>query len=145
MIFIISLFVFLIDRITKVLALKLPCFSISPFITFLPTKNKGIAFGLFSEYSGVVCLLTIIICIILIIYAMFLKKGSLFFKIGMGMFIGGAISNLLDRIIHGFVIDFISIGIGGLVWPTFNLADCGIVIGAIFCVLAGKMKCSTGP
>lgn len=145
MIFLIALLVFVIDRITKVLVLNIASpLVVSPFLTFSLTQNKGIAFGLFSGYSGLIFWLTLILCIALIAYSIFLKKGLIFTKIGIGMFIGGAISNLLDRIIHSSVIDFISIGIGNLRWPTFNIADCGIVIGAILIVLAGKVKGSAG-
>lgn len=144
LIFLSALLIFLIDRITKVLALKSPPF-VSPFVTFSITKNQGIAFGLFSDHSGIILFITLIICILLIIYAMFLKGASFLFKIGIGMFIGGAISNLVDRILYGSVIDFISIGIGDLRWPTFNISDCGIVIGAILMILTGKMKGSTNP
>lgn len=136
LIFTSALLVFLIDRTTKAQALKCPFFSLSSFLTFSTTKNPGIAFGLFRERGEIIFCLTLIICISLIIYAISLKKGSMFFKIGIGMIIGGAISNLLDRLIHGSVIDFISIGLGALRWPTFNLADCGIVIGGLLVFLS---------
>ncbi|MEW6103646.1 MAG: signal peptidase II [bacterium] len=133
--FIIAILLFTIDRITKALALRISeKITISPFLTLSKTGNYGISFGLFSGYSGIIFWLTLIICIILVAYSIFLKEKPLLFKIGIGLFIGGAISNLFDRIIYSFVVDFISIGIGNARWPTFNIADLGIVIGAFFIV-----------
>ncbi|MEW6679672.1 MAG: signal peptidase II [bacterium] len=135
-IFVSSILLFIIDRITKAFALKMSSkIVISPFLTISLTRNYGISFGLFSGYSGIIFWVTLIACILLVFYSIFLKQGSPLFKIGIGLFIGGAISNLFDRAIYSFVIDFISIGIGNLRWPTFNLADCGIVTGAMLIIL----------
>jgi len=132
---IIAILLFIIDRITKILILGCSCeITISPLLKLCLARNYGISFGLFSGYSGIIFWVTLIICILLVCYSIFLKEKSPFFRIGIGLFIGGAISNIFDRVLYGFVIDFISIGIGNLRWPTFNLADVGIVIGAILII-----------
>ncbi|MEW6482462.1 MAG: signal peptidase II [bacterium] len=133
--FIIAILLFILDRITKILALRISQkITISSFLALSPTGNYGLSFGLFSGYPSLIFWLTLIICIILVAYSVFLKEKPLLFKIGIGLFIGGAISNLFDRIIYSFVVDFISIGIGNIRWPTFNIADLGIVIGAILII-----------
>ncbi len=140
-IFISAIFLFIIDRITKIWALGIfEKITISPFLSFSSIRNYGISFGLFSASPELIFWLTFIICIILVIYSIFLKEKSFPFKIGIGILIGGAISNLLDRIIYGAVIDFISIGIKNLRWPTFNLADVGIVIGSLLIVFMPKQN-----
>ncbi|HAW50408.1 TPA: signal peptidase II [bacterium] len=140
-IFISSLLVFVIDRITKILVINFVSYPIKvlgDFFILSPTKNYGVSFGLFSGYPGLVFWITLAICVFLVVYAVLLKEKSRLFKIGIGLFIGGALGNLVDRPFGG-VIDFISIGIGNLRWPTFNISDIAIVVGAILIIL-GKSK-----
>lgn len=70
------------------------------------------------------------------IYYFFIKGKPLttLKKYSFGILIGGIIGNLIDRIIHGYVIDFISVYIGSYAFPIFNLADIGIVVGALISI-----------
>lgn len=55
--------------------------------------------------------------------------------LALGAIMGGAAGNAIDRIMHGWVIDFIDIGAGGFRWPTFNVADIGITVGGVLLVI----------
>lgn len=88
-------------------------------------ENSGIAFGLFTSATSVVIVLTAIAVLWMLIY--FARSGARHPVIpaGLGLLIGGSLSNLVDRVRLGHVTDFIDFGW----WPAFNLADSFIVIG----------------
>jgi signal peptidase II len=131
LIFIVSIALFIVDRLTKMLALQIKEIKVlGDFIIFSLTRNEGLCFGLFSGHSSLIFWLTLFIIILIIGYCLIKKEKSRIFQIGVGLFIGGALGNLFDRAGEG-VIDFISIGIGGLRWPTFNIADIGICVGVV--------------
>ena len=88
-------------------------------------QNSGIAFGLFSQATGVVIVLTLIAIGWMIVY--FSRSGARhpLLPVAVGLLIGGSVSNLADRIRLGHVTDFLDLRY----WPAFNLADSFIVIG----------------
>ncbi len=88
-------------------------------------ENSGIAFGLFTSATSVVIALTAIAVLWMLVY--FARSGARHPVIpaGLGLLIGGSVSNLVDRVRLGHVTDFIDFGW----WPAFNLADSFIVIG----------------
>jgi signal peptidase II len=88
-------------------------------------ENSGIAFGLFTSATSLVIALTAIAVLWMLIY--FARSGARHPVIpaGLGLLIGGSVSNLADRVRLGYVTDFIDFGW----WPAFNLADSFIVIG----------------
>ena len=88
-------------------------------------QNSGIAFGLFSQATGVVIVLTLVAVAWMIVY--FLRSGARhpLLPVAVGLLIGGSISNLADRVRLGHVTDFLDLRY----WPAFNLADSFIVIG----------------
>jgi len=89
-------------------------------------KNTGAAFGILEGNNLLLLFLTLIILGILIY--LYLKNPKL--RTGLSFIIAGATSNLIDRIFHGFIIDYINLGI----YPTFNLADVFNIVGAIILV-----------
>jgi signal peptidase II len=88
-------------------------------------ENSGIAFGLFTSATSLVIALTAIAVVWMLIY--FARSGARHPVIpaGLGLLIGGSVSNLVDRVRLGYVTDFIDFGW----WPAFNLADSFIVVG----------------
>jgi signal peptidase II len=88
-------------------------------------QNSGIAFGLFSQSTGIVIVLTAIAVAWML--AFFARSGQRHpvLPIALGFVLGGSIANLLDRIRLGHVTDFLDLGW----WPAFNLADTFIVVG----------------
>jgi signal peptidase II len=63
------------------------------------------------------------------------RAGRTVAQCGIALVLGGAAGNVLDRILHGSVTDFIEVGIGPYRWPAFNLADSAITIGAVLVIL----------
>lgn len=95
--------------------------------------NPGGAFGLFPHHPP---FFFIIISFLIIIFLIFLfwKKllgEGLGGRLSLGLVLGGALGNLMDRLRFGYVIDFLDIGLRGYRWPVFNFADIGITVGII--------------
>ena len=90
--------------------------------------NTGGAFGLFPDQTIFFTLVAVLVIGAILFYARRLPEQSLLVQVALGMQLGGAIGNLLDRIRLGYVVDFIDFRF----WPVFNLADSAIVVGVIF-------------
>lgn len=93
-------------------------------------KNAGAAFGLF-QGGRVFFIAASIAAIMFILYVgLRLPKDDRFRRVLLGVILGGAFGNLIDRVYAGEVIDFIDIGVGVHRWPVFNVADMGVSVGA---------------
>ena len=126
--------VFGIDRITKIffsglMAVNESVVVIKHVLHFSLVHNTGIAFGLFKD-SGLIFILIPLILTGLLVYNIYYFRHtenlSRMYIIAFSLILGGAIGNLYDRIVFGYVIDFIDFRI----WPVFNIADSAITIGA---------------
>lgn len=134
---------FLIDRVSKYAILKasnyLPL-SFSPVLTFDITFNRGISWGIFHTTSTtqflIVSSLIAIVAGLLVMYALTQYRNGQAIH-GELLVMTGAVSNLVDRIIYGGVLDFIIISYKGFAWPTFNVADACIVAGIL--IMAYRM------
>ena len=141
-IFIFITFIFLIDRISKILIIKKSqqimgneIFS-SRYINFELIWNKGIAFGLFSFDGGMLYqMISLLIFFIVIILIYFILKSNGFEKFGFILILGGALGNLFDRIFYKAVPDFIDLHINNFHWFIFNIADIFITIGVLCLIL----------
>jgi len=89
------------------------------------TTNTGGAFGLFANQTFLLTMAAVIGITVLVLYLRYLPLRSTLLKVGLGLDLGGAIGNLIDRLRLGEVTDFIKLG----AWPVFNLADSAIVVG----------------
>ena len=126
--------VFIVDRVTKDLALAFEgtTTALLPGISFVYVKNRGITWGMFYAHSSWAFLaMTAIIALVIGILGVYADRRwrqnqSI---IGEILVLTGAISNLIDRIVHGGIIDFIECSYRGWYFPTFNIADVAIVIG----------------
>lgn len=94
------------------------------------TTNTGGAFGLFANQTFLLALAAVVAITVLVLYLRYLPRGSTLLHVGLGLDLGGAIGNLIDRVRLGEVTDFIDIG----AWPVFNLADSAIVVGTFLIV-----------
>lgn len=127
--------IFLLDRISKYLVLKAEyqLVEVLPFFNLVKVWNQGIAFGLFRNSPNLFDLLLLLLTpLILGILFYIARKSAQREKIFLGMVFGGGLSNWIDRISFGAVLDFLDLHLGGLHWPAFNIADLGITIGLIF-------------
>lgn len=113
---------------------------VMPLINFSYSHNSGAAFSFLSDQGGwqvwVFSLIAIVINLVLLVMMYRSDYRIRLSNAAYAMIIGGALGNLFDRMAHGVVIDFIDFYIGNWHWPTFNLADSAICIGAVLIVLA---------
>lgn len=114
--------------------------AVGPFLDIKYTLNRGISFSLLSAMGN----RSWWMLLIPIVLVLSILSGYALYRLHQGKtawaemwIIGGGSANLIDRIIHGGVIDFIDIHVGSWYWPTFNIADICIVLGAI--LIAGRM------
>ena len=112
--------------------------SLLPFLDFNLIWNRGVSYGLFAANSSlgqwVLVGVTSAICLL---FVFFLRtEQDKFIRIGFVLVIGGAVGNIIDRVLHGAVIDFVSLHAFGYYWYIFNIADIWITIGAIFILFA---------
>ena len=133
---IVTILVVLVDRITKIffsdllsLGESLPLIRNVLHMTLV--HNTGIAFGLFKD-QGIVFIVIPLIAVGLLIFNIYYYRQTnenltRSYIIAFSLILGGAIGNLIDRIVYGYVIDFIDVRI----WPVFNVADSAITIGAV--------------
>ena len=122
-----SIYVFLIDQVLKWKLHDTSHQIIPGFMEIIGEKNYGIAFSL-----PIPVLMSIIVTFILIFGMIYFVKKSFDLRnkwsvVLVGLVLGGAAGNLFDRILHGYVIDYLSIW----KWPVFNFADLCIVVGAV--------------
>jgi signal peptidase II len=134
---ILSTTVIIADQLTKSLAelylTPLHSISIFPFLDLTLRYNTGAAFSLLHNAGGwqryLFITITCIALIILYRWLLSLSTTEKLLSVGLSLIIGGAIGNLIDRIITGEVIDFISVHYMMWYWPAFNIADTAISIG----------------
>ena len=105
---------------------------INNFLNFRPVWNDGISFGMLQGYGNISRVTFIIIALIISLWIIiYSKKLNTIGFIGYNMIAGGAIGNVIDRVIHGKVIDFIDFHYKEYHWPTFNIADSFIFVGVL--------------
>jgi signal peptidase II len=102
-----------------------------PGVSFVNTRNQGVAFGVLPGSQGLVTLLIGAAVIALLVYfARHIDRPLIWLPTG--MLLGGAIGNILDRVRHGSVTDFVKLPLS---WPPFNLADASITLGILILFL----------
>jgi len=134
----ITLVVIALDQITKQWILsELPLFGrieVLPFFDIIHVRNYGAAFSFLSEQSGwqrwFFTALALIISTILLVLMRRQSASMWRLNLAYALVIGGALGNVLDRLQHGFVVDFLDFYVRDYHWPAFNVADMAIVIGA---------------
>lgn len=105
------------------------------YLNITLVKNAGAAFGMF-QGARVFFVVASFIAVALIIYlGLRLPREQKNRRLLLGLILGGAVGNLIDRVASGQVIDFLQIGVAGHYWPVFNVADMGVTIGAALLIL----------
>lgn len=105
---------------------------ITSYFNIVLVWNEGISFGLFSNFSDTALLLSglsLVVSVILLIWLW--RSDDKGLQLILGMIIGGALGNVIDRIRFGAVADFLDFHAAGLHWPAFNLADSAITVGVM--------------
>ena len=145
-----SLVVIVLDRITKIAitsAFKLhESLEVTPFFNLVRVHNRGAAFSLLAEAGGWQRELFIAIALAASVWlAWHLRRHGTetLFCLALALILGGAIGNVVDRVLYGAVIDFLDFHAFGEHWPAFNVADSAISCGAVLLIwdaFRGKTK-----
>ncbi|WP_075182314.1 signal peptidase II [Pantoea sp. 1.19] len=114
---------------------------LAPFFNLFYARNYGAAFSFLADKGGwqrwffaAIAIAIVVVLLVMMYRAAATQKWS---NIAWALIIGGALGNLFDRFWHGFVVDFIDFYVGNWHYPTFNIADTAICIGAAMIVLEG--------
>lgn len=108
------------------------------FFNLVPVWNSGVSFGLFGDSSASRWILVGLALVIVVVLLVWLTRaGTGIVAFALVLVVGGALSNVLDRVVYGAVIDFVDIHAFGFHWPAFNIADMSIVIGTALLLYDG--------
>ena len=137
-----------LDQLTKALVLSffgepgcaIRRVVVSWFLDLVLTCNKGVSFGLFNRAGVNSLIFSLADAAIVVVLTFWLSRvRTNFLAVAIGLIIGGAIGNVVDRVRFGAVIDFLYFHIGSWYWPAFNLADSAICLGVMAMLLDGLL------
>ena len=143
-----------LDQITKLMVLgffgESGCAihrrAVTPFLDLVLTCNRGVSFGMFNSPGINSLIFTVAAAIIVVVLTLWLARVRTgFLAIALGLIIGGAIGNVIDRLRFGAVIDFLYFHAGSWYWPAFNLADSAICLGVAAMLLDGLLSRRDAP
>lgn len=137
-----SVLVILLDQLTKgLIEAKLPLLGrqtvIPGLLDLIHVRNRGVAFGLFASQGsmpwGTVLLSVLGVGALAVVGAYFWRtpRSDRLLLVALGLIVGGAVGNLIDRVGSGAVTDFVDFYVGTYHWHTFNLADSAITVGIV--------------
>lgn len=139
---VIALNVLFIDQLTKFMMLNYvltesPVVKLTSFFNLVYAWNTGVSFSMFSNSgtAGTIALCLVALLIVAALLWWLHKEPVRIVRIGLGMIIGGALGNIVDRVRLGAVFDFLDFHIGTHHWPAFNAADSFICSGAAIIIL----------
>ena len=137
----VAVLVFAIDRVTKAwVSDNIPLGTARPvvgdYVRIVHAQNTGAAFGLLPERTTLLSVLSVVAVLAIVYYYRQIASNSSLVSAILGMQLGGAFGNLLDRVRQGYVVDFVDVGIGDVRFWAFNVADSSIVVGIILVTLA---------
>jgi signal peptidase II len=138
-----SLFVILLDQGSKQIVNGLmtegETLVLLPFFNLTLAYNPGAAFSFLSDQGGwqrwFFIVLAFVVSAVLLVWLSRLKHEERWTAVALGLIIGGAVGNLIDRIWLGHVIDFIQLHYADFYWPAFNVADSAIFVGVAIMLL----------
>lgn len=138
------------DQLTKALALAwiapVQPIAVLPFLNLVLVWNRGVSFGLLGAHglpASAFIALSLAIAAGLLVWLW--RERHRATALALGAIIGGAVGNVIDRLLHGAVVDFIDLHAAGYHWPAFNIADSAIVLGALALVLDGLLGRERAP
>lgn len=141
-----ALVVLLLDQLSKwwivAIVMQPPrVIEITPFFNLVLGWNRGISFGLFGGDGALnAWVLPVLACAVVALVTYWLMRAQTrAIGISLGLIIGGAIGNIIDRLRLGAVVDFLDVHAFGYHWPAFNVADSGITIGAALMIVSSLL------
>lgn len=97
--------------------------------TLVNWQNTGAAWGMFRGHTEVLAVVSATVLVLMTLFRRYLADGSRRALVALALIAGGILGNLLDRVCHGAVIDYLFFHVGAYGWPAFNLADSAITVG----------------
>jgi signal peptidase II len=139
----IPVLIVVVDQLTKALAVEhllgRPGVELTPFFRLVLSYNTGAAFSFLSDAGGwqnvFFIVVAVVVCAIIVLMLRSLGQRDRQVFVALLLILGGAAGNLIDRIWLGYVVDFLDLYYQDHHWPTFNVADSAISIGAVLLVL----------
>ncbi|RIK34868.1 MAG: signal peptidase II [Chloroflexi bacterium] len=109
-----------------------PIPALGEYFVFEHVRNYGAAFGILQNQGNLFVVIAIVVAVAILVYARNLDPRQRWLRVLLGMQLGGAVGNLIDRLNQGYVTDFVKMGIPDVYyWPNYNIADSSIVVGVI--------------
>ena len=134
--------VIVLDQITKAMILRTLAIGDSHFVTsffnIVHWRNTGAAFSFLHAADGWQRWLFVglaAVAAVFIVWLLMRHGGQRLFAWALALILGGAIGNVIDRLLHGSVVDFVSLHYAGWTFPAFNVADSAITVGAVLLIL----------
>ncbi len=140
LVLIVSTIWIILDQVTKEIVRQTvplydsvrPIAALGDYIVIEHVNNYGAAFGILQNQSTLFVVIALVVISAILLYVRYLPPEQRFVRVLLGLQLGGAVGNLLDRLMQGYVTDFLKMGVPGIYyWPNYNVADSGIVIGVI--------------
>lgn len=118
---------------------------VTPFFNLVMGWNRGVSFGMFDTGSPVTVwiLVGVALAVVSVLLVWLRRATEWWVALSIGMIVGGASGNVLDRLRYGAVADFLDFHVAGYHWPAFNVADSGITVGA-FILIADSLFAKPG-
>src|SRR2546421_841 len=139
-----AVLVVVVDQLTKRLAedkleragvRSVPLPIVGDYLRFTYVENRGAAFGLLQDQTAFFVFVGVLVVGVIAASYRYLPRSGFRLHLALGLQLGGAIGNLIDRIRQGYVVDFVDFGYRSNWWPVFNVADSAIVIGVALLAL----------
>jgi len=109
---------------------------LAPILSFTYVRNTGVAFGLLQGLGRAYALLPVGVVIAVIYFRRSLPVVTQWVHLSLGLVVGGALGNVIDRLLRGFVVDFLDVNFWPFrSWPVFNIADSAVVVGVVILML----------
>ena len=142
----VAVLVFGLDQLTKwaalfVLDLPEQSITVTPFFNLVMVWNRGVSFGMLNSAGALApwLLAGLALAVVIGLLVWLRRTEHWLIAIGLGLVIGGALGNVVDRLRYGAVVDFLDFHAAGYHWPAFNVADAAICIGAAVIVVDGLL------
>jgi signal peptidase II len=123
------------DRLERTGIRSVPLPFVGDLLRFTYVENRGAAFGLLQDQTAFFVLVGIIVIGVIAASYRYLPRSGFLLHLALGLQLGGAVGNLIDRVRQGYVVDFVDFGYHSNWWPVFNVADSAIVVGVALLAL----------
>jgi signal peptidase II len=123
------------DKLQKTGVRSVPLPIVGDYLRFTYVENRGAAFGLLQDQTVFFVFVGVLVVGVIAASYRYLPRSGFRLHLALGLQLGGAIGNLIDRIRQGYVVDFVDFGYRSNWWPVFNVADSAIVVGVALLAL----------